>query len=38
MEKMIKNLLESVFEKVGREKLNITVHSPNSTKIWRSYW
>ena len=29
---MIESLLESVFEKVGRQKVKLTVHSPNSTK------
>ena len=33
IEKRIKNLLESVFEKVNRQKVKGTVHSPNSTKI-----
>ena len=29
---MIESLLESIFEKVGRQKVNVTVHSPNNTK------
>ena len=33
MEKMIESLLESVFEKVGRQNVKLTVHSPNGTKI-----
>ena len=33
MEKMIENLLESIFEKIGRSKLNVNIHCPNSTKI-----
>ena len=33
MEKKIENLLENVFEKVSKEKLNVTIHYPNSTKI-----
>ena len=32
-ENRIKNLLESIFEKVGRLKLNVTVHSPNRQKF-----
>ena len=30
---MIKCLLESVFEKINKQKINVTIHSPNSTKI-----
>ena len=33
MEKKIENLLENVFEKVSKEKLNVTVYYLNSTKI-----
>ena len=29
MEKMIESLLESVFEKVSRQKVKCTIHSPN---------
>ena len=32
MEKIIENLLENIFEKIGRQKVKLTVHSPNSTK------
>ena len=35
---MIENLLKSVFEKVGKQKEKVTVHSPNSTKIWSDCW
>ena len=31
----IENLLEDVFEKVSKQKLNVTVYCLNSTKIWR---
>ena len=30
--------MENVFKKVGRQKVKWTVHSSNSTKIWRSCW
>ena len=33
MEKKIENLLENVFEKVSKEKLNVTIQYPNNTKI-----
>ena len=33
MEKMIENLLENVFEKVSRQKVKYTVHSPNRQKF-----
>ena len=29
----IESLLEDIFEKAGREKINVIVDSPNSTKI-----
>ena len=29
----IENLLEDIFEKVGRQKVNVTVHWPNSTSL-----
>lgn len=29
----IENLLEGVFDKVSRQKLNVTVHCLNSTKM-----
>ena len=32
---MIENWLKSVFKKVSAQKINITIHSPNSIKIWR---
>ena len=35
---MIKNLLKSVFEREGRQRAKVIVHSPNNTKNWRSYW
>jgi len=38
MEKIIENMLESVFENVSRQKLNITVYCPNNTKIWLICW
>lgn len=31
--KMIEGLLESIFEKVIRQKTNVIVHSPISSKI-----
>ena len=34
---MIENLLEDVFEKVSRQKVNITVHYSNNTKIQINY-
>ena len=33
MEKLIENLLESVFEKVSRQQVKWTVHSPNRQKF-----
>ena len=31
--KKIESLLEDIFEKVSRQKVNVTVDCPNSTKI-----
>ena len=31
----IKSMLECVFEKVDKQKVKVTVYSPNSTKIQR---
>ena len=30
---MMENLLEDIFKKVGKSKVNVTVHCPNNTKI-----
>ena len=36
MEKMIESMLESIFEKVSRQKVKCTVHSPNSQKFGKT--
>ena len=35
---MIESLLKSVFKKIGRQKVKLTVYFPNSTKIQRVCW
>ena len=30
---MIKSLLENIFEKVNRQKVKLTIHSPNKQKF-----
>ena len=34
---MINNLLEIVFEKIGKQNAKITVHFSNSVKFWKSW-
>ena len=34
--KMIKDLLEDVFEKISKQKINDIIYYPNSTKIQRT--